>query len=245
MVKMADYHTKTFYGQKTSIIITSPAKMVPYFFLTCINRKEDGTWEISSKGEGKTVKISIEEIICFLEVLNRRSANWRGFHVFKERKTEIYVGWVDESRQVLKIKIGDYIKKLRFPNLNFMTLLLAHLLTEKIEFATSGTFETKAKAKEEVSVGEEYGLFSEHITARDGLHIVETTEYGVSIDTVEISAKIKVESPKALLITLDSSEEFWIPKSTIHNDYDVSEKKKSQKFLVDKWIVEKQKIIGR
>ncbi len=237
---MADFHTKTFYGQKSSIIITSPAKIVPYIFLSCIDRKDNGKWETTTKGEGKTVKISIEEIICILEVLYRRSANWRGYHIFKDRKTEIYVGWEDESRQILQIRIGEYLKKLRFPNLNFMTLLLDHLLSEKIEFATSGTF--SVKEKEEVDEEDEYGLFSEHITALDGLHIVETTEYAVSIDTVEIQAKVKVESPKALLIALDSGEEFWIPKSTVHNDYDVREKKKSQILLVDKWIIEKQKI---
>jgi len=237
---MADFHTKTFYGQKSSIIITSPAKMVPYIFLSCIDRKDNGKWETTTKGEGKTVKISIEEIICILEVLYRRSANWRGYHIFKDRKTEIYVGWEDESRQILQIRIGEYLKKLRFPNLNFMTLLLDHLLSEKIEFATSGTF--SVKEKEEVDEEDEYGLFSEHITALDGLHIVETTEYAVSIDTVEIQAKVRVESPKALLIALDSGEEFWIPKSTVHNDYDVREKKKSQNLLVDKWIIEKQKI---
>ncbi len=239
---MADFHTKTFYGQKSSIIITSPAKTVPYIFISCINRKDDGTWEIPSKSEGKTVKISIEEIICFLEVLRRKSANWRGYHVFKERKTEIYVGWEDESRQVLKIKIGNYTKKLRFPNINFMTLLLEHLLQEKIEFATSGTFESKEK-EEKVDEETEYSLFSEHITARDGLQVVETTEYGVSVDTVEVKAKVKVESPKALLIILDTGEEFWIPKSTIHSLYVLDKKAKYQNFVVDKWIIERNKII--
>ena len=247
---MADFHTKTIYGQKSSIIITSPAKMVAYIFLSCINRKDDGTWQVPTKGEGKTVKLSIEEIICILEVLNRRSANWTGYHVFKDRKTEIYVGWEDESRQVILIKIGDYIKKLRFPNLNFMTLLLDHILTEKIEFATSGKVESKAKKKEKEKEKEEvdeegkYGLFSEHITTLDGLHIVETTEYGISIDTIEIKAQIIVESPKAFLIALDTDEEFWIPKNSINNDYDVK-KKKSQKLLVDKWIIEKQKILSK
>lgn len=242
---MADFHTKTFYGQKKSVRVTSPSKQVPYIFLSCLNRKNDGSWEKPSEGEGKTVRLSIEEIICILEVLNRRSANWRGYHVFKERKTEIYVGWEDESRQVLQFRIGEYTKKLRFPNLNFMTLMLDHILNEKIEFATSGTFETKAKEKVGVNDEADYGLFSEHITARDGLHIVETTEYGVTRDTLEIKAEIKVESPKALLITLDSGEEFWIPKSTIHSDYDVTEKEKFQKFVVDKWIIEKQKILGK
>lgn len=239
---MADFHTKTFYGQKSSMIITSPTKMVPYIFLSCINRKEDGTWESSSKGEGKTVKISIEEIICILEVLNRKSANWRGYHVFKDRQTEIYVGWEDETRQVLTVKIGDYTKKLRFPNLNLMILLLEHILSEKIEFATSGTFESKEK-KEKIDEESEYSLFSEHITARDGLQVVETTEYGVSVDTIKIKAKLKVESPKALLITLESGEEFWIPKSTIHSSYETENKDKFQNFIVDKWIIEKNRII--
>ncbi|MHA2126632.1 MAG: hypothetical protein ACW99E_15125 [Promethearchaeota archaeon] len=226
------------------MIISSPARMVPYVFLSCINRKDDGAWEKTTKGEGKTVRISIEEIICILEVLHRRSANWRGYHVFKDRKTEIYVGWESESRQVLRVKIGDYIKKLRFPNLNFLTLMLEHILSEKIEFATSGTFEAKGKEKEELDDETEYGVFAEHITARDGLHIVETTEYGASIDRVEIKAKIKVESPKALLIALESDEEFWIPKSTIHNEYNLRNKD-LQEFTIDKWIIEKNKILTR
>ena len=240
---MADFHTKTFYGQKTSVRITSPSKQVPYIFLSCIRRKDDGSWERPADGEGKTVRLSIEEIICILEVLNRRSANWRGYHIFKERKTEIYVGWEDQSRQVLRIRIGEYAKKLRFPNLNFLTLILHHILNEKIEHATSGTFEAKSKDTEEFDEKGEYGVFSEHITARDGLHIVETTEFSAFRDTTDLEAKIKVESPKALLITLESEEEFWIPKSTIHSEYDVKEKDKLQKFVVDKWIIEKHKIL--
>jgi len=238
---MADYHTKTFFGQKKAVILTSPAKTVPYIFLSCITKKQDGIWESLSSQEGKTVKMSIEEIICILEVLNKKSANWRGTHVFKERKTEIYVGWESEAREVIRIKIGDYVKKLRFPSLNLFILMLEHILSEKVEFATSGTFDTKEEQTEDES---QYGVFSERITARDGLQIVETTEYGVSAGPVQINAKIKVESPKALLITLDSGEEFWIPKSTIHNTYDTVQKKKLQKLLVDKWIIEKNKIIN-
>jgi len=239
---MTDYHIKTFYGQKSSITLTSPSKSAPYIFLSCFNRKENGTWERTSEGEGKTVKISIEEIICILEVLLKKSANWRGFHVFKERKTEIYVGWEKESREVIQIKIGVYIKKLRFPNLNFFTLMLEHILSEKIEFATSGTTEKKSKDKDVHDVGE-YSVFSEHILARDGLQVVETTEFGVSKETIEIKAKVKVESPKALLIALESDKEFWIPKSTIHNKYDVENKKQLQTLIVDKWIIEKQRIL--
>ena len=117
--------------------------------------------------------------------------------------------------------------------------MLEHILSEKIEFATSGTFEAKEEQKYDDE--REYSVFSENIKARDGLQIIETTEYGANVDTIEILAKIKVESPKALLITLKTGEEFWIPKSTVHNSYEVKNKKKLQKFLVDKWIIEKSK----
>ncbi|MHA1240989.1 MAG: hypothetical protein ACTSQU_09355 [Promethearchaeota archaeon] len=239
---MTDYHIKTFYGQKSSITLTSPSKSTPYIFLSCINRKKDGTWERTSEGEGRTVKISIEEIICILEVLLKKSANWRGFHVFKERKTEIYLGWEKESREVVQIKIGEYIKKLSFPNLNFFTLMLEHILSEKIEFATSGKSKMISMDGGTQEEGE-YGVFSEQIIARNGLQVVETTEFAVSKDTIEIKAKFKVESPKALLITLESGKEFWIPKSTIHNNYDVENKKNLQTLIVDKWIIEKQRIL--
>jgi hypothetical protein len=238
---MTDYHTKTFYGQKSSLTLTSPSKSVSYIFLSIFNQKEDGSWEKTSEGEGKTVKISIEEIICILEVLKKKSANWRGFHVFKERKTEIYVGWEKEARDIIQIKIGDYIKKLRFPNLNFFTLMLEHILQEKIAFATSGKSEKVSNDDQPHEEGE-YGVFSEQILARDGLQVVETTEFGVEKEIVEIKAKIKVESPKALLIIIDPETEFWIPKSTIHNEYDVSNKKKLQTLVVDKWIIDKQRI---
>jgi hypothetical protein len=238
---MADYHIKTFYGNKTSVLITSPSKDVPYIFLSCLHRKENGFWEKTFEGEGKTVKLSIEEIICILDVLNRKSANWRGYHVFKERKTEIYVGWEDETRQVLRIKLENYTKKLRFPNTNFLSILLEHILTEKIEFATSGTFEVKKGT--ETDEESEYGLFTEHITSRDGLTVVETTEYGVSGDKTELEAMMKVESPKALLITLENGDEFWIPKSTVHSSYDINNKTDMQRFIVDKWIIERNKII--
>ncbi|MHA1291962.1 MAG: hypothetical protein ACTSQJ_04770 [Promethearchaeota archaeon] len=104
---MADFHTKSFFGVENGLIINSPARIVPWIFISCIKRKEDGTWEKISKGEGKTVKLSIEEIICIVEVLRKNSANWRGYHVFKEYKTEIYVGWEDNSREILQFKIGD------------------------------------------------------------------------------------------------------------------------------------------
>ncbi|MHA1436153.1 MAG: hypothetical protein ACTSPD_01125 [Promethearchaeota archaeon] len=234
---MADFHTKSFFGVENGLIINSPARIVPWIFISCIKRKGDGTWEKISKGEGKTVKLSIEEIICIVEVLRKNSANWRGYHVFKEYKTEIYVGWEDNSREILQFKIGDYKKKLRFPNTTFLTLLLEHILSEKIEFATSTTYKTKVEA----SYNDQFSVFAEQIKGRDGLQVVETTEYDIFVETYDIKAKIKVESPKALLIMCENGKEFWIPKSTIHNKYNIDDKKQYQKLIVDKWIIEKNR----
>jgi hypothetical protein len=210
---MVDSHIKTFFGRKTSLIISSRSKKDPYVLLSCINRNEEGEWEQVSKGEGKTVKITIEEMICILEVLNKKSAIWRGYHVFKDRRNEIQVGWIDESREVLLVQLGSYKKKLRFPNVDFLKMLMDHLLIEKIEFATSSPAKTRGKGKIPL-VAEDYSFFTENITSRDGLKVVETTEYPTSVDVIEVNVKIKAESPKALLITMDSDQELWVPKST-------------------------------
>ncbi|TFG21718.1 MAG: hypothetical protein EU533_05105 [Promethearchaeota archaeon] len=238
---MTDFHTKTFYGNKTSVSVSSPSKDIPYIFLSCFNRKEDGSWEKINEGEGKTVRLSIEEIICILEVLNKKSAIWRGFHIYKDSRTQIQVGWLDESRELLIIQIGSYKKKLRFPNINFLKMLMDHLLIEKIEFATTIPIKSKENGKSFTEL-EEYSLFTENITSRDGLRVVETTEYSPKVDMKEISAKIKAESPKALLISFDE-QEFWVPKSTIHSGFDVNNKETVQKFIIDQWIVERNRKI--
>ena len=236
LIGMADYHQKSFFGQKTGILINSPSRKAPFLFIRCIHKKKDGTWEKPSKGEGRAVKLSLEEILCFLEVLKRKMEKWRGYHVFKQEKTDIYIGWEDENREVAVIRIGEYQKKLKFPNLNLLTLLMDHILKEKIEFATSGTYEERTPGEKE------YSVFSERIKAKDGLHVVETTEYGARGEYYEITAAIKVESPKALLISLNSGQELWIPKNMVHNEYDLSNKDDYQQLIVDKWIIERNQV---
>lgn len=236
---MTDFHTKSFFGKRSGIILTSSAKSVPYMFLKFTKKRENGSWEKPTRGEGKTIKLSIEEMICVLEVLKRKIAQWRGYHLFKETKTEIYFGWEDESREVLRVKAGDYSKKLKFPFTTFLTLLIDHLLTEKIEFATSGAFDGKeGQDKESFSLES-----SEQKIPKDTPQFIESMEQDALVETIDVSVKIKGESPKALLITLDSGQEFWIPKSTIRSDYDVNHKDQFQKIVADKWIIEKYRTI--
>ena len=57
-----------------------------------------------------------------------------------------------------------------------------------------------------------------------------------------ISAKVKVFTEKALLLTFMDGSEFWIPHSTIHNDYNENEKEIFKDFLIDTWILKKKEI---
>ncbi|MHA1688839.1 MAG: hypothetical protein ACTSUN_05815, partial [Promethearchaeota archaeon] len=185
---MADYHVKSFYGVETALILTSPSQKVPYITLNCLKKKDNKEWEDPSKGEGKIIHLSMEEIICILEVLKKKIAHWHGYHVFREKKTEIHVGWEDKSRQVVIFRIEDYVKKLRFPSLDFLILLLKHVLLEKIIHATSGTLDISEGMEGKLKHEDIYGMFSEYITTREGLQVVETTEYDIDIETVIIKA---------------------------------------------------------
>jgi len=57
-----------------------------------------------------------------------------------------------------------------------------------------------------------------------------------------ISARVKVYTEKALLLSFMDGSEFWIPRSTIHNDYNENEKEIFQDFLIDTWILKKREI---
>ncbi len=57
-----------------------------------------------------------------------------------------------------------------------------------------------------------------------------------------ISARVKVYTEKALLLALMDGSEFWIPRSTIYNDYNENEKDIFQDFLIDNLILKKKNI---
>lgn len=55
-----------------------------------------------------------------------------------------------------------------------------------------------------------------------------------------ISARVKVYTEKALLLSFIDGSEFWIPRSTIYNDHNENEKDIFQDFLIDTWILKKK-----
>jgi len=238
LLKMSDQHLQSFFGQNTGLILNSTSKSNPYLFIRCIKRKNDGIWEKPSKGEGKVIKCSLEEIIMILNVLNRNSINWQSYHTYKDKKTAISFGWEDENTKTLWINIGKYSKMLTFAQAEIFRLLLTHILDEKITFATVSQSDnlnfTSEKPLEEIS---------NPIPIQNDSFISESTSNNkLYNDMSNVDGIISGESEKALLINFNSGKEIWIPKSTIHCQY-VPKKALTQKFLIDNWVLKRNKIL--
>jgi hypothetical protein len=257
---MGDSHSKSFFGQNTGLILNSSSKNEPFFFVRCIKRKPDGIWEKPSKREGKVIKFSMEESIMILQVLNRKLLNWSSYHTYKDNKTSISFNWEDEKAKVLWINLGNYSKMLNFAQAEILKLLIAHILKEKIEFATisnrGGSYKNKQTTNQlnNINNSNEDTEFKE-VYSNDLLE--EFDDYSFNTNKVvpsvknkekesnnkrsQINGTIKGETEKALLLNFNSGQELWIPKSTIHSKYQ-QKKDLDQKFLIDNWILKKNKI---
>jgi len=132
---MTDSHNQSFFGQNAAIFVRSSSKYDDFIFIQCIKRKGGNVWERPSQGEGKNIKISLGEMVMIVKVLNKERDSWSTYHRYKDDNTQISFNWQGE---VLWANIGEYSKKLQSPNIEILTLLLNHLIKEKIEFATGG-----------------------------------------------------------------------------------------------------------
>ena len=232
---MTNNHSQSFFGQATGLTINSTSKDEPFIFLKCIKKKPDGTWEKPSQGEGKTIKLSLDEMVMILKVLKRKIESWSSFHSYKENKTQISFSWEENGGNKLWINIGNYSKLLVDAQIEIFKLLVKHLIKEKIEFATVSN----------LSKIEKIGP-----NTRETETEVNTEKVDVKINTgkpsvlekknlVEISGSIKAESGKALLIEeTNTGAETWFPKSTIHSEYK-PKKDLNQRFQIEDWIVKR------
>ncbi len=268
---MADQHSQSFFGQNTGLIINSSSKSDAFLFIRCIKRKSDGIWEKSSAGEGKVIKCSLEEIIMILNVLNRKTLNWQSFHTYKDNKTSISFGWEDEKAKTLWIKIDKYSKMINSPQAELLRLLLTHILDEKIKYATSSPHENVSKGKTDSHTPKDINYLSHNGKNYDEFYnplyqnsqpqntVAETiapplkqdnivdpkssSNTNLVNDVINIDGTISGETHKALLIDFNSGKKIWIPKSTIHRPY-IPKQNLAQKFLIDNWVLKRNKIIS-
>lgn len=210
------------------MFIQSSSKKESFIFMKFIKKKGDGSWEKLSTREGKTIKVGLEEVVMILEVLKKKIKSWSTIHSFKDDKTPISVSWEGDSK--VWFNIGNYPKMLGFAQIEILKLLLLHLLEEKIKFAT-----TSDMPKNQVVVEQNVVKKQEKVE----LTVIEETNPESDLQKVE--GMITGETEKAVLLKLNNGAENWFPKSTIKSQYS-PEKETSQTFLIDSWIIEKNKI---
>ena len=228
---MTNNHSQSFFGQATGLTINSTSKDDPFIFLKCIKKKPDGTWEKPSQGEGKTIKLSLDEMVMVLKVLKRKIESWSSFHSYKENKTQISFSWEGNGGNKLWINIGNYSKLLTEAQIEIFKLLVKHLIKEKIEFATISNI-SKQRA---INQSEKEDFKS---TIMNNSVIKEQNSESKK---AEIIGSIKAETGKAILLAFNNGQEVWIPKSIIYSNYK-PEIGLSQTFLTENWILKRNNI---
>ncbi|MFX1275170.1 MAG: hypothetical protein ACFFAH_17440 [Promethearchaeota archaeon] len=251
---MAKTHNYSFFGQNTGLLINNPSDKELFFFIRSIKRKPDGSWEKPSNGEGKVIKISLDETVMILEVLNHNTLNWTSYHTFKDDKTQISFGWEDKSTKTLWIKIANYSKMLNFAQAEILRRLLEHFLNEKIKNATIMNNNGKSDQEQLKDVSHN-SQKSKNSNQEDVCQInLGESQYEQNLDNgtndknlmneiSQLNGIIQGETEKALLINFNSGQEIWVPKSTIHGKY-TPRKNLEQEFLIDDWILKRNKIIS-
>lgn len=257
---MTNIHNKSFFGQKVGLILSSRSKTDPFIFLKFLKKKASNVWEKPSKGEGKTIKISIEEMITTLYVLYGKLHTWSGFHSFKDEKTSISLGW-DEKKEIFWIRVDEYAKSLKFPQTEFFKLLLEHLIKEKVIFATSGNNSLNKKDLNKNNSNDlidyfESDSFFENLDDFNGINKDEKfssinskksiSDNKKSSPKQTIKARLKNSTDKALLLIFGNGKEVWFPKSTINNleKIDLYQNSSQQRFLIDAWILQKNDLVN-
>jgi len=252
-----DNHNQSFFGQSTGLILQSSSKSDPSIFFQCIKKKSNEKWEKPSKGEGKNIKCSMEEIVMILQVLSKKEESWSTYHKFKDINTQISFSWDPNDNKKLWIHIGEYSKMLDFAQIEILRLLLTHILEEKIIFATAsnGTESNKQtnqsksnnkitekiankKKKKDTNYNQK---LSDQMRVEESIEPLNSNTHKTNKNVSKIVANIKKETEKALLLKLTSGNEIWIPKSSIKSNF-IEKKDISQTFLVDEWIISKNSI---
>ncbi len=235
---MVDKHSQSFFGQSTGLTLLSSSRSDPYLYFKCIQKRQDGSWEKPSAGEGKTIKCNLDELIMILQVLKKNEKGWSSFHNFKDSKTQISFKWDEKSDKRLMIRIGKYSKVLNFSQVELLRLLLKHILKEKIKYATTSNFTGNRKVPNE----NVKNFNTNQVTPKTKGMNIESSEVNEK-KVSQIEGSIKSSTDKALLITFNDDIELWIPRSTIKSNYNIEEDS-NQTFIIDEWILKKNNLVN-
>lgn len=243
---MVDSHNYSFFGENIGLIVRSSSRSEPFASFRLVKKKGDGSWEKLSSSEGKSVKLSLEEIASILKVLKGKTNEWTAYHSYEGTKTQILVNREDDARARLKIRIADRSKPLNDAQVDVLKLLLKHLLKEKIENATIPRSNSVNGTKDQGETGiEAEPCIEPSIIEKSSLSkiIKSTNSIEKPGDIIEVQGTIEGETEKALLIQFDLGKKAWIPRSKIQSSFDNTSDSK-QSFSIEKWILKKNQIVN-
>ncbi|MBN1801083.1 MAG: hypothetical protein JW891_06210 [Candidatus Lokiarchaeota archaeon] len=231
---MVDRHDYPFFGQTTGMIVSSNSRSEPYMFLKCIKKKQDGSWEKASLGEGKTVKFSLEEMMEIVDLFKGNADKWSGFHDFNGEKTQISINWENGEKKNVWVKINSYARRFQGGQMGVFRDLLAHILDEKIAHATVMSVQ-RERIKEELTIDSDSSPINTKIKSNNDL--VDQND-----EKIKVKGKINGQTDKALLIVFLNGQESWIPKSSIASRLEENSDA-FQELIVDSWVLKKNKVI--
>ena len=248
---MVEYHNKAFFGSKVGMFFDSSSWTNQFFFLRFIKKRSNGTWEKPSKGEGKSIKFSLEEMVYIFRVLRKEVLSWKTFHKFEENQTPISFEWDKTNKDNFHVNGGDYHKMLNYAEMVVFKALLEHVFEEKIARSTVNSKNNGLKKtvggesriqKLELTVTEEIQGEQEvksQITSKIPFPQVE--KVNLDNETAELKGICEGKTEKALLILFESGKQIWIPKSTIRSEFD-QESSATQDFTIDTWVLKKNEV---
>jgi len=261
---MVNSHRYSFFGKKTGIIVSSMSRSELFIMLTCIREKPDGSWEKPSHNEGKIIRLSLEEMVEILRVLNHEAKGWNTVHKYKDEATKIEFRWKDETHSALYINIGSYPKMLGYSQTEVLRLLLKHMIKEKIVHATvppkvnsevSDNHDQSSLEHDPPANNKKISKHSPKITRKKQpaqektpqntpeVVVEEVIQKESETDSTLIEGSFMAETPKAVLIGLEPDKSVWFPKSTIHSPYE-KEKFQIQQFMIDTWVLKKNQVLS-
>ncbi len=141
---MTQSHRKSFFGQKTGMVISSRDWAEPFIMLTFIKKKGTNGNEWEKFAEGKTLKVNLVELAAIRDVVRGVKPTWRTFHKYNDSGTPIEVRWESDKQETILFSAGGYIRPVQWPESVVLSQMLDHIFTEKIQYATSphGALET-------------------------------------------------------------------------------------------------------
>ena len=246
---MVEYHNKSFFGSLTGMFFDSSSWTNQNFYLKFIKKKNDGTWEKPSEGEGKSIKFSLEEMTHILRVLKKEVSNWKTFHKFEQIQTPISFEWDKNNQDQFHVKGGDYHKMLNYAEITVFKALLEHVFEEKIARSTVNSKrnnESKPISTEsaELTVTEEIEGKPNLITQQSSqVPAPKLEKVNLENETAELKGICEGNTEKAVLILFDNGKQIWIPKSTIRSENDL-ESSNRQPFVIDIWVLKKNEVFA-